>query len=99
MVAGAVEEDLRLVLEPAEGAAVHDAVAVALEGGAELVALLLMGATARVGAALRAGSQMTALASFEVKTPTGHDSTCHLRAGDSTERKWNFSGHLVFIDY
>ena len=46
MVARAVEEDLRLVLQPAEGAAVDDAVAVALEGGAELVAVLLVRAAA-----------------------------------------------------
>jgi hypothetical protein len=34
MITGAVEEDLRLVFEPAEGAAVDDAVAVPLELGA-----------------------------------------------------------------
>jgi hypothetical protein len=99
MVARAVEENLGLVLEPAEGAAVDDAVAVALEGGAEFVALFLVRAAPRLGAALGAGRQMAVLAPFEIKTPSRHISTCHRRAGDSTERKWNFSGHFVFIDY
>ena len=40
MIACAVEENLRLVLEPAEGAAVHDPVAVPLESSAETVLVL-----------------------------------------------------------
>ena len=47
MIAGAIEENLRLVLEAAEGAAVDDAVAVALEVEAEAVLVLGMDAAAR----------------------------------------------------
>jgi hypothetical protein len=46
VVALVVHEDLRLVLEPAEGGAVDDAVAVALEGHAERVLVLGMHAAA-----------------------------------------------------
>ncbi len=46
VVALVVDEDLGLVLEPAEGAAVDDPVAVALEGGAVVVLLFLVTTTA-----------------------------------------------------
>jgi hypothetical protein len=48
-----VDEDLGLVLEAAEGAAVDDAVAVALVGGAVGVGRLRVAAAARGGRALR----------------------------------------------
>ncbi len=72
MVAGAVEEDLRLVFEPAEGAAVHDAVAVALEIEAEAMLVLGMKAPARGRAALRIGRKVAVLATFQIKTAPRH---------------------------
>ena len=49
VVALGVDEDLGLVLQPAERLRVEDAIAVALEGGAELVGLFGADAALRVG--------------------------------------------------
>ena len=49
MVALVVDEDLRLVLQPAEGVGMDDAVAVALEGRAERIVRLGVEAPARRG--------------------------------------------------
>ena len=57
MVAVGVGEHLRLVLEPAEGLGVHDAVAVALEAGAPGVLRLRPPAPAAVGRTRPGGSQ------------------------------------------
>ncbi len=50
VVATGRHEDLRLVLQAPEGLAVHDAVAVALEGSAQLAVRLLPRAPGRIGA-------------------------------------------------
>src|ERR1039457_3943105 len=57
MVARAVEEDLGLVFEPTEGAAVDDAVAVPLKIRAQTVLGLRKGPSARVGGLLRIGRE------------------------------------------
>ena len=57
MVAGAVEEDLRLVFEPTEGAAVDDTVAVPLKIRAQTVLWVWKGPSARVGGLLRIGCE------------------------------------------
>ena len=72
MIARAVEEDLGLVLEPAEGAAVDDPVAVALEVEAEPVLVLRVHAAARRGAVLRVGREMAGLAFLQIKTASRH---------------------------
>ena len=72
MVASAVEENLGLVFEAAEGARVDDAVPVALIMRAPLGRGLVMLATARVGAELGVGCQDEALASLEFGEGTGH---------------------------
>ena len=63
----------------------HDAVAVALEGGPKFMTLLLVDAAAGGGAALRAGGEVPALASLQIEAAARHDSTCHFHGGDSTE--------------
>ena len=49
MVVLGVEEDLGLVLEPAEGLGVDDPIAVTLEGGPKWVGVLGTGSSARIG--------------------------------------------------
>ena len=64
VVALGVDEDLRLVLQPAERLGVEDAVAVALERGAELVGLLGPGsAAAGVADRVAAGASRSSSAS------------------------------------
>ncbi len=72
MVARAVEEDLGLVLEAAEGAAVDDAVAVALEVEAEAVLVLGVLAATGAGAVLGVGRKVAGLTPFQIKTATRH---------------------------
>ena len=73
MVARAVEEDLRLVFEPAERAAVDDAVAVALEFGTQRVFRLGECASARVGGLLRVGREGFVLKLFQFDAVARHD--------------------------
>ncbi len=85
MVAGAVEEDLGLVFEPAEGAAVDDPVAVALEDGAEGV-LVLGWARPREAALLCAqGARWRASLFSKSWRRRGIPPNCHQPARDSTE--------------
>jgi len=72
VVARAVEEDLRLVLEPAEGATVDDAVAVALEVEPEPVLVLGVDTPARGGAGLAVGREVADLTPFQVGTAARH---------------------------
>ena len=66
VIAGRREEDLRLVLQPAERLAVDDAIAIALKRRADLVFRLLAQAPARIGALGRLGREDLALARFEL---------------------------------
>src|SRR5580704_11000133 len=72
MIAAAVEEDLRLVFEPAKGARVNDTVAVALVLGAPFGGRFGIDAPARVGAELGVGSEILAFDLFEVLAGAGH---------------------------
>src|SRR5436190_12916168 len=72
MVAGAVEKNLCLVFQPAEGARMNDAVAVALEMRAPLGRLFLVFAPARLGAELRVRREELPLAGFEFEAGGGH---------------------------
>jgi hypothetical protein len=66
MIAGRRVEDLGLVLEASKRLAVHDAVAIALKGGADRVLDLLSQPAARVAAVGRLGRQQLAFALFEM---------------------------------
>src|SRR5581483_1906346 len=68
VIAGRGEEDLRLVLQPAERLAVDDAVAIALKRRTHLVLALLAQASARVGALGRLRREDLALALLELLT-------------------------------
>ncbi len=72
MITRAVEEDLRLVFEAAEGAAVDDAVAVTLEGGAERMLVLRVLAAPRSHARLRIERKMARLTPLQIKTASRH---------------------------
>ena len=72
VVAGAVEEDLGLVFEPAEGARVDDAVAVALVLGSPVGGRLGIAAAARVGAELGEWGEPLALVLLEFVAGAGH---------------------------
>ena len=73
VIAGRREEDLRLVLQPAERLAVDDAVAVALKRRADIVFGLRTQAPARVGALGRLRREDVALARFELFAKAAHD--------------------------
>ncbi len=103
MVARAVEEDLRLVLEPAEGAAVDDPVAVALEVEAEPVLVLRMDAAAGGGAGLRVGREMAGLTFLQIKTASRHGTKVvtlppaiqlNRSAIGATRNKWRWQLHI-----
>jgi len=82
MIAGAVEENLRLVFEPAKRAAVDDPVPVALEIEPETVLVLGMQTPARRGTILRVRREVTDLTSLQIKTASRHYtnlSSCGLR--------------------
>ncbi len=72
MVAGAVEKNLRLVFEPAEGARVDDAVAVALVLGAPFGRRFGIFAAARVAAELRERREDLALDLLQFLARAGH---------------------------
>ena len=72
MVAGAVEKNLRLVFQPAEGARMDDAVAVALVMRAPFRRGLLVFASARVAAELRVGRENLAFDLFQFLTGARH---------------------------
>ena len=80
MVARAVEKNLRLVFEPAEGARVDDAVTVALVLGAPFGRRLGMFAAARVAAELREGREDLPLDLLQFLSGAGHDE-CKLQLG------------------
>ena len=67
VIAGRRKEHLGLVLQPAEGLAVYHAVAIALEGGPDLVFRLRALATARVGRLGRLGREDVAFALLELR--------------------------------
>ena len=66
VIAGRREEDLRLVLEPPEGLAVDDAIAIALERRPDVVFAFRPQAAARVGALRRLRREDLALARLEL---------------------------------
>ena len=72
MVAGAVEENLRLVLQPPEGAGVDHAGAVALKVRAVGVARLRVRAARGIRARLRVGGQHPALVQFHLLAAFAH---------------------------
>ena len=72
MVAAAVEEDLGLVFEAAERAAVDDAVAVALEVETEAMLVLGKFAAPGGGAVLGVRREVARLASLQIKTAARH---------------------------
>ena len=68
VIAGRREEDLRLVLQPPERLAVDDAIAVALEGGTDVVFGLGPQPSARVGGTWRpAGARISRSRCFELR--------------------------------
>ena len=72
MIAGAVEKNLGFVFEPAEGARMDDAVAVALVLGAPFGRRFLVLSPARIGAELRVGRQDLALDFFQFSSRARH---------------------------
>ena len=72
VVAGAVEKDLRLVFEPAEGARVNDSIAVPLVLRAPFGRRLPVLAPARVGAELRIRRQALAFQRLQFLSCAGH---------------------------
>src|SRR5262249_42453542 len=80
VVALVVDEDLGLVLEAAERSRVHDAVAVALEGGAVGMGLLGEEATARRAALHRVGGEAFGLLALE-DLPGAHEAHRAARGG------------------
>ena len=83
VVAGAVEEDLGLVFEAAEGARVDDAVAVALVFGAPIGRRFGVPAAAGIGAELGIGSEELTFELFEFLSRAGHEFRLGARAGKS----------------
>ena len=66
VVAFVVDEDLRLVFQPAEGGGVDDAVAVALKGGAVVRFVIQIGASLGILAAGAVGGETLVLDLFQL---------------------------------
>ena len=73
MIAGAIEENLGLIFEAAEGAGMNDAIAVALVMGAPFGRVFLVAAAAGVGAELRVGREVATFAFFKFLACDRHD--------------------------
>ena len=67
-----IYKDLRFVLESAEGTAVNDPVAVALEVEPEAVLVFRVHAPTSRGTILRIGREVTGLTSLQIKTASRH---------------------------
>ena len=67
IIAGIVDEDLRFVFEKAKGSRVHDAIAIALKGGAVARFRLVMQSSARMAAEQRISGERIQLIVFQLQ--------------------------------